>query len=66
MSPEDAARLGVANGERVEVGADGTRVSATVALRHAMPAGTVFLEESVPEYGANALSGAELVEVRRP
>jgi NADH-quinone oxidoreductase subunit G len=65
MSPEDAERLGLRNGERVEVGANGTRVRATVALRHDVPAGTVFLEENVAGDGANLLSGTELVEVRR-
>ena len=64
LSPQDAERLGVRNGERVEVGANGTRVQATVALRHDVPAGTVFLEENVAEQGANLLSGQELVEVR--
>jgi len=66
MSPADAERLGVAHGERVEVGVNGTAVRATVALRTDMPAGTVFLEENVAEDGANALTGAETVEVRRP
>jgi NADH-quinone oxidoreductase subunit G len=66
MSPQDAERLGVTNGERVEVGLNGTRVRATVALRADMPAGTVFLEENVAEDGANLLTGAETVEVRRP
>ena len=66
MSPVDAERLGLAHGERVEVGLNGTAVRATVALRTDMPAGTVFLEENVAEGGANALTGAETVEVRRP
>jgi NADH-quinone oxidoreductase subunit G len=65
LSPEDAQRLGIRNGERVEVGANGTRVRATVALRHDVPPGTVFLEENVAEDGANLLSGEPLVEVRR-
>jgi NADH-quinone oxidoreductase subunit G len=65
LSPEDAQRLGLKHGERVQVGANGTRVTATVALRHDVPQGTVFLEEGVAEEGANALSGEELVEVRR-
>jgi NADH-quinone oxidoreductase subunit G len=65
LSPADAQRLGLAHGQRVEVGANGTRVRATVALRNDVPAGTVFLEEGVAEDGANLLSGEELVEVRR-
>jgi len=43
---------------------NGTAVRATVAVRSDMPAGTVFLEENVAEDNANALDGAELVEVR--
>jgi NADH-quinone oxidoreductase subunit G len=66
LSPDDAQRLGLRDGERVEVGANGTRITATVALRHDVPAGTVFVEENLAEHGANALSGDELVEVRRP
>ncbi|MDQ5807139.1 MAG: molybdopterin-dependent oxidoreductase, partial [Actinomycetota bacterium] len=65
LSPDDAKRLGLRNGERVEVGANGTRVNAIVALRHDVPAGTVFLEEGVAEDSANVLSGEQLVEVRR-
>ena len=65
LSPTDAQRLGLRDGERVEVGANGTRVNATVALRNDVPAGTVFLEENLAEDGANALSGEGLVEVRR-
>ena len=44
---------------------DGTTVRATVAVRSDMPAGTVFLEESIGADNANVLSGAELVEVRK-
>jgi NADH-quinone oxidoreductase subunit G len=65
LSPQDAERLGLRDGERVEVGANGTRVRATVALRHDAPPGTVFLEEGVAEDPANVLSGEQLVEVRR-
>ncbi len=65
MAPEDAARLGLTNGERVTVGSNGTRVRATVALRATTPAGTVFLEEGVAEDSANALTGADLVEVTK-
>jgi NADH-quinone oxidoreductase subunit G len=64
LSPADAERLGVANGQKVQVGVNGTAVRATVAVRSDMPAGTVFLEENVAEDNANALDGAELVEVR--
>ncbi|CAA9537334.1 MAG: NADH-ubiquinone oxidoreductase chain G [uncultured Solirubrobacteraceae bacterium] len=59
LSPDDAKRLGIADGAAVEVGANGTRVAATAAVRADAPAGTVFLEEDL----ANALSGTDLVEV---
>ena len=64
LSPADAQRLGVQQGQRVTVGVDGSSVRATVAVRSDMPAGTVFLEENVAEDGVNALNGSELVEVR--
>jgi NADH-quinone oxidoreductase subunit G len=64
ISPADAQRLGLRNGERVRVGSNGTRVNATVALRAATPPGSVFLEEGVPEDGANLLTTA-LVEVEK-
>jgi NADH-quinone oxidoreductase subunit G len=64
MSPADARRLDVVPGERVRVAADGHAVSATVAVRDAVPAGSVFLETGVPEDSASALDGP-LVEVRK-
>ena len=66
ISPADAARLGLVQGERVEVGSNGTTVKAAVALRGDMPPGTVFLEENIAEDAANALTGEGLVEVRKP
>jgi len=58
MSPEDARRLGVDEGDRVRVGANGTRVSATVALRSGTPPGSVFLQEALGGAdSANLLSG---------
>jgi NADH-quinone oxidoreductase subunit G len=66
LSPQDAQRLGVAQGDHVEVGVNGSAVRATVAVRSGVPAGTVFLEENVADGGANALETDALVEVRRP
>jgi NADH-quinone oxidoreductase subunit G len=57
IAPADAQRLELFQGDRVVVGADGHTVDATVAVRAATPAGSVFLE-------TNALDGP-LVEVRR-
>jgi NADH-quinone oxidoreductase subunit G len=56
VSPADAERLGVENGDRVTVSADDRTVSAIVALRGNVPAGTVFLGEGLPEGGANELT----------
>jgi NADH-quinone oxidoreductase subunit G len=64
LSPADAARLNVLEGERVIVGSNGTSVSATVALRDAMPPGSVFLQSAIAEDSASALEGP-LVEVRK-
>jgi NADH-quinone oxidoreductase subunit G len=62
LSPADAARLGLAHGDRVTVGSNGSRVRATVVLRSAVPEGTVFLEEGIPQDSASELD-AGLVEV---
>jgi anaerobic selenocysteine-containing dehydrogenase len=64
MSPADARRLDVVPGERVQVGAQGQTVTATVTVRDAVQAGSVFLETGVPEDSASALDGP-LVEVRK-
>jgi predicted molibdopterin-dependent oxidoreductase YjgC len=64
ISPADARRLSVFEGERVLVGSNGTSVSATVALRDAVPEGSVFMETAIPEESAWALEGP-LVEVRK-
>jgi NADH-quinone oxidoreductase subunit G len=64
LSPADAEALGVREGERVEVGTNGTRIAGTVKLRAAVPAGSVFVGEGVAGAPANLL-GEPLVEVRR-
>jgi NADH-quinone oxidoreductase subunit G len=64
LSPEDAQRLGVFEGDRVVVGANGTSVRGTVALRAAIPPGRVFLQDAIPEDSASELEGP-LVEVRK-
>jgi NADH-quinone oxidoreductase subunit G len=64
LSPEDAERLGIREGDRVEVGHNGTRVRGAVKLRAAVPAGSVFLAEGVVDEPANALTEA-LVQVHR-
>jgi NADH-quinone oxidoreductase subunit G len=64
LSPEDARGLGIREGDRVEVGTNGTRVQGAVKLRAAVPAGSVFLSEGVHGQPANRLT-EPLVSVRR-
>jgi NADH-quinone oxidoreductase subunit G len=64
LSPADAERLGIRDGDRVEVGHNGTRVKGAVKLRAAVPAGSVFLAEGVVDEPANALTET-FVEVQR-
>ncbi|MEA2287370.1 MAG: NADH-quinone oxidoreductase subunit [Solirubrobacteraceae bacterium] len=64
ISPADAQRLNVLEGDYVVVGSDGTSVRGTVALRDAVPEGSVFLQRSIPDQSASSLEGP-LVEVRK-
>jgi NADH-quinone oxidoreductase subunit G len=64
LAPADAQRLGLLEGDRVVIGSNGTSVRATVALRAAMPPGSVFLQNAIPEDSASTLEGP-LVEVRK-
>jgi NADH-quinone oxidoreductase subunit G len=64
VSPEDARRLGLGDGDRVRVGTNGTRVNAKVVVRAAIPPGTVFLEDALGADSANALTGPT-VEVEK-
>ena len=49
LSPVDADRLGIRDGDQVEVGSNGTRVRGTVSLRASVPGGSVFLVEGTHE-----------------
>jgi anaerobic selenocysteine-containing dehydrogenase len=64
ISPADAQRLNVLEGDHVVVGSNGTSVRGTVALRDAIPEGSVFLQRSIPDQSASSLEGP-LVEVRK-
>ena len=64
LSPEDARALGIREGDRVEVGTNGTRVKGAVKLRAAVPPGSVFVAAGVNEEPANRLT-EPLVAVRR-
>jgi NADH-quinone oxidoreductase subunit G len=65
LSPEDAARLGVHDGQAVDVAQNGTRLRATAAVRSGVPAGTAFLAEGIAADSANALT-EPLIEVIKP
>jgi NADH-quinone oxidoreductase subunit G len=64
LSPADADRIGVRDGDEVEVGGNGTRVRGAARLRAAVPGGSVFLVEGTHDEPANVLTDP-LVEVRR-
>jgi NADH-quinone oxidoreductase subunit G len=64
LSPLDADRLGVRDGDQVEVGSNGTRVRGAARLRAAVPGGSVFLVEGTHDQPANVLT-EPLVAVRR-
>ena len=64
LNPDDGERLGVAEGDSVEVSAAGTSIGAVVALRTGVPTGSVFLQTALEHDRANALTTA-LVQVRR-
>jgi NADH-quinone oxidoreductase subunit G len=64
LHPSDAQRLGLANGDRIEVSGDDTTIGAVVALRASVPAGSVFLEDGTAADSANALT-TPLVQLRK-
>jgi NADH-quinone oxidoreductase subunit G len=62
LSPEDASRLSLTNGELVEVAqgddSGAARLRAHVAVRTGVPAGTAFLAEGIASDSANTLTAA--------
>ena len=63
LSPEDAARLGVADGDDVVVGnGAGTRLAATALIRSNVPPGSAFLADGIAAQSANNLT-EPLIEV---
>jgi NADH-quinone oxidoreductase subunit G len=64
LSPQDAERLGIVNGEQVVVSQNGTRLDAKVAVRSSVPAGSAFLADGIATGSANALT-EPLIEVRK-
>jgi NADH-quinone oxidoreductase subunit G len=64
LSPDDAARLGIVNGERVVVAQNGTRLRAKAAVHSSIPAGRAFLADGIATDSANLLT-EPLIEVRK-
>jgi NADH-quinone oxidoreductase subunit G len=63
LSPEDAARLALAIGDRVRVSQGEKSVEATVAIKERVPEGVCFLAEGVALGNANALLNGHQVRV---
>jgi anaerobic selenocysteine-containing dehydrogenase len=64
LSPNDAQRLGISPGAEVEVASNGHKVQGAAVVRAAVPAGSVFIAEGVPDGSGNMLT--EPVVVVRP
>ena len=65
LSPEDARRLRIGNGEAVDVSANGTRLRATAAVRSGVPPGTAFIADGIATDSANALTDTRVEVTRR-
>jgi NADH-quinone oxidoreductase subunit G len=65
LAVSDGERLGLADGDEVDVRSNGTSVRARVALRERMRPGAVFLIEGTAEDNANALAGTTTVEIAK-
>jgi NADH-quinone oxidoreductase subunit G len=61
----DGERLGLRDGDEVEVRSNGSRVTARVALRSRIRPGAAYLIEGTATENANVLAGAETVEVTK-
>ncbi|HEX4673593.1 MAG TPA: molybdopterin-dependent oxidoreductase, partial [Solirubrobacteraceae bacterium] len=65
LAPEDAGRLGITNGETIEVSQNGTRLHGRATIRTGVPAGVAFLAEGIAADSANLLTDDE-IEVHKP
>jgi NADH-quinone oxidoreductase subunit G len=63
LSPEDAARLGLAHDDKVRVSQGTKSLEATVAIRERVPEGVCFLAEGVAGGNANSLLNGHQVRV---
>jgi len=64
LSPEDAKRLGIANGDPIGLSQNGTRLRGWAHVRSGVPAGTAFLADGISEESANAFT-EPVVEVQK-
>jgi NADH-quinone oxidoreductase subunit G len=64
LSPQDAQRLGITQGDEVQVVQNGTRLLAHAHVRTGVPGGTAFLADGIAEDSANALT-EPVVEVSK-
>ena len=65
LAPADAGRLGVSQGDEVDVRSNGTSVRARVRVHERMRDGAGFLIDGLAEDSANVLAGAERVDVSK-
>jgi NADH-quinone oxidoreductase subunit G len=65
LSPDDARRLGIGDGDLIDVSQNGTRLRGTAHVRSGVPAGTAFLADGIAENSANVLTES-VVEVHKP
>ncbi len=65
IAPADAERLGLTNGDQVDVRSNGTSVAATVALRDRIRPGAAFLIEGTKTDNANVFNGAKTVRIEK-
>jgi NADH-quinone oxidoreductase subunit G len=64
ISPQDAQRLDLKNGEAVRVSQNGSSLTAAVLIKERVSPGTVFMAEGVAEANANALLDGGPVQVK--
>jgi NADH-quinone oxidoreductase subunit G len=64
LAPEDALRLGITDGDAIEVAQNGTRLRGSARVRFGVPAGTAFLAEGIATGSANVFT-EPLVEVHK-
>jgi NADH-quinone oxidoreductase subunit G len=64
LSPEDASRLSLSDGDSVDVVQNGTRLHARATIRTGVPAGVAFLAEGIASESANELTEPNISVVK--